>query len=430
MSSPSLPLFAPATKADAPKRAPRAKAAPVVDTPVSTPAPVVDTLVSTRTDLVHVPGLGVEHSTVARWVLPSPETMTMERPTLPRLVDVLAAARVDVDDARPTLTPEQEREAKLCTSRLVAALERSYAVIRGFHPAVPHAMCTLGSGTEKVRGSVQLTHEGSYKRRSFVDTTGIPAPGEAVANAEDVTTWVPEVMVAAETLDQGAAHVFTTLLHEAAHGLAYARKYKGGGTSRGGRYHNEKYAAVAREMLMDVAQGPTFGWHDTTLTPAALDRYAGCLADLAHHLGAYHKAVPRAVVKTKGAPSEKPAAGLMLLAAFGPVYGYFPALIDDGMSLGTVLANLEKLGSERATVYLMHKPGLTKPGPSLFTWTKAKGLRVEDGVDDHDDVPEGLVERLSEGARAFVPLFVVDPTAAEGAPAVANTDSGSDDEEE
>jgi hypothetical protein len=46
---------------------------------------------------------------------------------------------------------------------------------------------------------------------------------------------MPEVFVGGEGLIRGAASVLETLLHEAAHALAYVRDIKD--TSRQGRYH-------------------------------------------------------------------------------------------------------------------------------------------------------------------------------------------------
>jgi hypothetical protein len=56
----------------------------------------------------------------------------------------------------------------------------------------------------------------------------------------------PEVLVGGEGLARGAREVLATLLHEAAHGLAQARGVQD--TSRGGRYHNRRYAVLAGEL--------------------------------------------------------------------------------------------------------------------------------------------------------------------------------------
>ena len=48
-----------------------------------------------------------------------------------------------------------------------------------------------------------------------------------------------------------------TLLHEAAHALAAARGIQD--TSRQGRYHNTRFAQLARELGIDVAKSPRLG---------------------------------------------------------------------------------------------------------------------------------------------------------------------------
>jgi hypothetical protein len=68
----------------------------------------------------------------------------------------------------------------------------------------------------------------------------------------------PEVLVSGEGLQRGGVDVLGTLLHEAAHGLAHARRISD--TSRQGRYHNRRYATLARELGLDVAHLDPIGW--------------------------------------------------------------------------------------------------------------------------------------------------------------------------
>ena len=70
-----------------------------------------------------------------------------------------------------------------------------------------------------------------------------------------------------------------TLLHEAAHGLAQARSVQD--TSRQGRYHNRRYATLARELGLEVTSIQPIGWSATTVPgPTAAD-YAAQLEELA-----------------------------------------------------------------------------------------------------------------------------------------------------
>src|SRR5207244_4230140 len=66
--------------------------------------------------------------------------------------------------------------------------------------------------------------------------------------------------------------------HEAAHGVNASRGIKD--TSRGGRYHNQRFARTAREVLLDVQPMPPYGFARTGLTPAAEDRYASTIERL------------------------------------------------------------------------------------------------------------------------------------------------------
>jgi hypothetical protein len=78
-------------------------------------------------------------------------------------------------------------------------------------------------------------------------------------------------MVSGEGLARTPREVLGTLLHEAAHALAAARGITD--TSRQGRYHNKKYAALARELGLDVTETPGFGWTITTVPDPTADRY-------------------------------------------------------------------------------------------------------------------------------------------------------------
>jgi hypothetical protein len=72
------------------------------------------------------------------------------------------------------------------------------------------------------------------------------------------------------------------LLHEAGHGLAHTRRIQD--TSRGGRYHNRRYAALAQELGLQVARVGAIGWSATTLPEATAILYAPVLAELEDRL--------------------------------------------------------------------------------------------------------------------------------------------------
>jgi hypothetical protein len=62
------------------------------------------------------------------------------------------------------------------------------------------------------------------------------------------------------------------------HGLAHARKL--GDTSRQGRYHNRRYATLARELGLDVTHLQPIGWSTTSVPEPTAARYTEVLAEL------------------------------------------------------------------------------------------------------------------------------------------------------
>ena len=98
-------------------------------------------------------------------------------------------------------------------SLLLAALEHAWTTIRTRHPDVPDVVLVIASGSEGKR--LNLGHF---------------APHRWQVNGADRH----EVLVSGEGLQRGPIEVLGTLLHEAAHGLAYASKVSD--TSRQGRH--------------------------------------------------------------------------------------------------------------------------------------------------------------------------------------------------
>jgi hypothetical protein len=142
-------------------------------------------------------------------------------------------------------------------SLLVAALEHAWQAIRGRHHDVPDAVVVVASGSEG-------------KRLNW----GHFAPHRWHVNGTDRH----EVLIGGEGLQRGPLEVLGTLLHEAAHGLAQARELQD--TSRQGRYHNRRYAALARELGLEVASVKPIGWSATTVPEATAGAYAGQLEEL------------------------------------------------------------------------------------------------------------------------------------------------------
>ena len=86
------------------------------------------------------------------------------------------------------------------------------------------------------------------------------------------------MLVSGEGLQRGPIDVLGTLLHEAAHGLAHARKISD--TSRQGRYHNRRYATLAQELGLEVSHVQPIGWSATSVPDPTAGRYAEVLAEL------------------------------------------------------------------------------------------------------------------------------------------------------
>lgn len=187
-------------------------------------------------------GFRLPASAVWRWVLANRAVIDHEQFLQPLDHDTSWA----VLDGDPT------------ASAVVAACEGAWREIQRHHPEVPDAVIVLGSGVERGR-LVKLGHWWG---------------GRWVADGQVRG----EVLIAGEALHLEPAQVFEVLLHEAAHGINAARGVKD--TSRGGRYHNERYAATAREVLLRVRSMKPYGMASTSLTTEAGERYTAAIGHL------------------------------------------------------------------------------------------------------------------------------------------------------
>jgi hypothetical protein len=154
-------------------------------------------------------------------------------------------------------------------SAVVAALEDAWAAVRARHPDVPEVVVILGAGSEARRGLFKWGHFAAARWQ--------------VADANR-----PEVLVSGEGLDRGAPAVLATLLHEATHGLATTRGVKD--TSRQGRWHNQRFRALARELGLEVTFDQRTGWSQTTLGEELPGRYHAQLGRLDQALGLWRHA--------------------------------------------------------------------------------------------------------------------------------------------
>src|SRR3982751_173388 len=160
-----------------------------------------------------------------------------------------------------------QQQPAFTTAGLLTALEAAWAAIRERHPEVPAAVVIVGSGSPaKGSQSLKWGHLATLRWQA----------GEHK---------LPEVLVSGEGLSRTAADVFTTLLHEATHGLADTRNIQD--TSRQGRWHNKKFATLAAELGLTAAKDDKLGYSPCTLTDAATADYAATIGRLGAALNAY-----------------------------------------------------------------------------------------------------------------------------------------------
>lgn len=159
-------------------------------------------------------------------------------------------------------------------SALVRVLEAMWTSIQRHHTEVPPAVIMIGPGDHPM----PIWGYWSPARWS------VPAHGTR-----------GEVLIAGESLARPAKQTLETLLHEAAHALATARKIQD--TSRQGRYHNRRYKALAEELGLTVAKHETYGWTLTATTPAVEEKYSAEIAALQAAIGEQHGAHRRVALR-------------------------------------------------------------------------------------------------------------------------------------
>lgn len=172
---------------------------------------------------------------------------------------------------------------KIEASGLVGALERAWAAIQERHEDVPDVVVTLGAGSlGAAPGTLKLGHFAASR------WSGAAEDGEAVA----------ELFVGGEGLVRGAEGTLSTLLHEAAHGMAETRGIQD--TSRQGRYHNKKFRDLGEEVGLTITQEKSIGWSGTALPEQTRDAYAAELAELGAALTAWRRSEGMAFVTGGG----------------------------------------------------------------------------------------------------------------------------------
>jgi hypothetical protein len=145
-------------------------------------------------------------------------------------------------------------------SAIVRTFEGVWAAIRKANPDVPEAVVILASGS--LGRKLNLGHHAPMR--------WTPAGGGARLS---------EVMVAGESLGMGAEEILNTLLHEAAHAVAFARGIKDC-SREGNRYHNREFAKLAAEVGLEAPEKPCtkIGFSACTLPAETVAKYTRQLA--------------------------------------------------------------------------------------------------------------------------------------------------------
>lgn len=146
-------------------------------------------------------------------------------------------------------------------ARIVAVLEAAWFEIQQRHPDVPDVVMITGSGHEKK--GMRLGHFGADHWRHTDEGRN------------------SELFIAGQTLAKGPRAVLQTLLHEAAHGVAHVRKIKDT-SGDGNRYHNKRFAALARELGLTPPAKPvqTHGYSWSELTDETVTAYAAVIESI------------------------------------------------------------------------------------------------------------------------------------------------------
>lgn len=133
-------------------------------------------------------------------------------------------------------------------SNLVKTCEEIWDKIREVYLDVPEAVIVVGTGGTRAKNLY-----GHFAKEAWKDS-----------DDNDIH----EVLLVAEHLTRPAEEVFTTLLHEAVHGIAATRDIK----ECSGKRHNKKFAALCMEVGMIPPEKPdkSLGFSAATLGPEAL----------------------------------------------------------------------------------------------------------------------------------------------------------------
>ncbi|MFE4777831.1 hypothetical protein [Streptomyces sp. NPDC056713] len=149
-------------------------------------------------------------------------------------------------------------------TRIITALESTWATIQKHHGDVPGVVIVTGSG-----------HRGGRSKRLTLGHHAADRWLDAAATGRR-----PELFVSGEAIARGGEVVVETMLHEAVHAVAAVRQIRD--TSCAGRWHNRKFAALATELGLEppTRAAKVVGFSEALLTAATVARYAASIRRL------------------------------------------------------------------------------------------------------------------------------------------------------
>lgn len=199
------------------------------------------------------------------------------------------------------------------SSALVSVVEGVWRSVQRRHPDVPDVVVTLASGSE----GVGLVY-GHFAQARWVR-------GEER---------VHELFLGGEGLERGPVATLGTLLHEAAHGVACTRGVKD--TSRGGRYHNARFRALAEELGIAVSRDEVMGWTVTTVPEATVREYAAEVEALAGALDRFR--VRESVAVAEGVGEGRSSGRVTMVCECVPVRRLW--MYESVAALGSVMCSV------------------------------------------------------------------------------------------
>jgi hypothetical protein len=149
----------------------------------------------------------------------------------------------------------------------------------------------------------------------LIESGDVTALGDALSTSAEATLrsaaqlchdahqFVGEVFITSDGLALPPSDLLAIVLREAAYSLASERGVKD--TSRQGRYHNQRFKAIAEELGLEVSRDPPFGCSRTSLTAAAAATYSQTLESLGLALSRLHDSQPSATAPRPGRGAKR-----------------------------------------------------------------------------------------------------------------------------